>query len=202
MSTITSELSTTTELAVILPLNYAKTIASFGVFASAKDMTQALQQVKVVFDATGITVLATDRYTAAKAYYAYDGDGTEGTIYLDPAAIKYITGIKSKAGLVEFKLADGRLTMTDYTTSYTGGMFTGNYPTIEPMIDNHKSGPINKVSLKIELLTKLSKVVNTSGNKAEIWEFTPGEAVGSKPGPLLATQAGVAVIIQPNLIRP
>jgi hypothetical protein len=202
MSTITSELSTTTELAVILPLNYAKTIASFGVFASAKDMTQALQQVKVVFDATGITVLATDRYTAAKAYYAYDGDGTEGTIYLDPTAVKYIAGIKAKAGLVEFKLADGRLTITDYTTSYTGGMFTGNYPSIERMIDEHKSGPINKVSLKIELLTKLSKVVNTNGNKAEIWEFTPGEAIGSKPGPLLATQAGVAVLIQPNLIKP
>ena len=197
---------TKTQFTTLIPVNYAKTIASFGVFTSPKDMTPALQQVKVVFDATRITVLATDRYVAAKASYAYDGDGTEGTIYLSPVAIKYIAGIKAHQHFmhnnVKITVDDGNLTLSYLGATYTERMFAGNYPEIERMIDEHKSGPINKVSLKIELLTKLSKVVNTSGDKAGIWEFTTGEAIGSRPGPLLATQAGVAVLIQPNLIKP
>ena len=194
MSTITSEPSTTTELSTTLPVSMAKAIASFGIFTDAKSFTPSLQQVKVVFDTDSITVLATDRYVAAKATYAYDGDGTTGTIYLDPAAVKFIAGLKIKIGIIAFDLMDGKLKITDFTNTYTGSMFTGEYPAIETMIDNHTAGSITQVTLKIDLLAKLGKVVNPSGDKADVWQFTAGV---DEYKPLMANQGAAKVLIQP-----
>jgi hypothetical protein len=200
MSTVITESSTTTELSVSLPVSMAKAIASFGVFTDAKSYTPSLQQVKVVFGTDSITVVATDRYCAAKAVYTYDGDGTTGTIYLDPAAVKFIAGLKIKIGIIGFDLMDGRLKITDFTNTYNGAMFTGQYPAIEPLIDNWQAGSITQAVLKIELLTKLGKVVNPSGDKADVWQFTAGNdsANPNRPVPLMATQGAAKVIIQPN----
>jgi hypothetical protein len=194
-ATLESTTSTTTELGIRLPVAMAKTIASFGIFTDAKSYTPSLQQVKVVFDTDSITVAATDRYVAAKATYAYDGDGTTGTIYLDPAAVKFITGLKIKIGFIAFDLMDGKLKITDFTNTYNGSMFTGQYPAIESMIDNYAAGSITQATLKIDLLAKLGKVVNPSGDKADVWQFTAGV---DEYKPLMASQGAVKVIIQPN----
>ena len=194
-ATLESTTSTTTELGIRLPVAMAKTIASFGIFTDAKSYTPSLQQVKVVFDTDSITVVATDRYVAAKATYAYDGDGTTGTIYLDPAAVKFITGLKIKIGFIAFDLMDGKLKITDFTNTYNGSMFTGQYPAIESMIDNYAAGSITQATLKIDLLAKLGKVVNPSGDKADVWQFTAGV---DEYKPLMASQGAVKVIIQPN----
>lgn len=200
MTTVTTEPSTTTELSISLPVSMAKAIASFGIFTDAKSFTPSLQQVKVVFDTDSITVLATDRYCAAKATYPYDGDGTTGTIYLDPAAVKFIAGLKIRIGIIAFDLMDGKLKITDFTNTYNGSMFTGQYPAIEPLIDNWQAGSITEATLKIDLLTKLGKVVNPSGDKADVWQFTAGDntANPNRPVPLMATQGRAKVIIQPN----
>ena len=194
-ATLESTTSTTTELGIRLPVAMAKTIASFGIFTDAKSYTPSLQQVKVVFDTDSITVVATDRYVAAKATYAYDGDGTTGTIYLDPAAVKFITGLKIKIGFIAFDLMDGKLKITDFTNTYNGSMFTGQYPAIESMIDNYAAGSITQATLKIDLLAKLGKVVNPSGDKADVWQFTAGV---DEYKPLMASQGAVKVLIQPN----
>jgi hypothetical protein len=197
MNTATLErtTSTTTEFGIRLPVAMAKAIASFGIFTDAKSYTPSLQQVKVVFDTDSITVVATDRYVAAKATYAYDGDGTTGTIYLDPAAVKFITGLKIKIGFIAFDLMDGKLKITDFTNTYNGSMFTGQYPAIESMIDNYAAGSITQATLKIDLLAKLGKVVNPSGDKADVWQFTAGV---DEYKPLMASQGAVKVLIQPN----
>jgi hypothetical protein len=199
-ATLESTTSTTTELGITLPVPMAKAIASFGIFTGPKDVAPALQQVKVVFGTDSITVVATDRYVAAKATYAYDGDGTTGTIYLDPAAVKFITGLKIKIGIIAFDLMDGKLKITDFTNTYVGSMFTGKYPEVEPLIDNWQAGSITQATLKIDLLTKLGKVVNPSGDKADVWQFTAGDdsANPNRPVPLMATQGAAKVIIQPN----
>lgn len=194
-ATLESTTSTTTELGIRLPVSMAKAIASFGIFTGPKDVTPALQQVKVVFDTDSITIVATDRYVAAKATYAYDGDGTTGTIYLDPAAVKFIAGLKIKIGFIAFDLMDGKLKITDFTNTYAGSMFTGKYPEVESMIDNFSAGSITQSTLKIDLLAKLGKVVNPSGDKADVWQFTAGV---DEYKPLMATQGAVKVIIQPN----
>jgi hypothetical protein len=194
MSTATLE-STTTELSISLPVSMAKAIASFGIFTGPKDVAPSLQQVKVVFDTDSITVVATDRYVAAKATYAYDGDGTTGTIYLDPAAVKFIAGLKIKIGIIAFDLMDGKLKITDFTNTYNGSMFTGQYPAVESMIDNYAAGSITQATLKIDLLAKLGKVVNPSGDKADVWQFTAGV---DEYKPLMASQGAAKVIIQPN----
>jgi hypothetical protein len=194
-ATLESTTSTTTELGIRLPVAMAKTIASFGIFTDAKSYTPSLQQVKVVFDTDSITVVATDRYVAAKATYAYDGDGTTGTIYLDPAAAKFITGLKIKIGFIAFDLMDGKLKITDFTNTYNGSMFTGQYPAVESMIDNYAAGSITQATLKIDLLAKLGKVVNPSGDKADVWQFTAGV---DEYKPLMASQGAVKVLIQPN----
>jgi hypothetical protein len=179
----------------------AKTIASFAVFTDAKDAMPGLNMVSVEFGLTDITVLATDRYVAARGCYAYDGLDDAFTVYLNPAAIKFITAIKAKTGLVQFTAEDGKLTITDFTSSYSEWIFTGKFPPIESLILNHKAGPIGEFTLKIDLVAKLAKVVNASGKKAEVWQFTTGEQIGNRPGPLLAKQAGVSVLIQPNLAK-
>lgn len=197
MSTI--ELTKTTNK-VVIPLNMAKTIASFAVFTDSKTFA-GLNMVSVEFGLTDITVLATDRYVAARGCYAYDGLDDAFTVYLDQAAIKFIAGIKAKTGLVEFTAQDGKITITDFTSSYTNWIFTGKFPPIEPLILDHKAGPLGEFTLKIDLVAKLAKVVNTSGKKAEVWQFITGESTNNKPGPLLAKQAGVSVLIQPNLAK-
>ena len=199
MTTVTTEPSTTTELSISLPVSMAKAIASFGIFTGPKDVAPSLQQVKVVFDTDSITVVATDRYVAAKATYAYDGDGTTGTIYLDPAAVKFIAGLKIKIGIIAFDLMDGKLKITDFTNTYVGSMFTGQYPAVESMIDNYAAGSITQATLKIDLLAKLGKVVNPSGDKADVWQFTAGV---DEYKPLMASQGAAKVIIQPNRITP
>ena len=200
-ATLESTTSTTTELSITLPVSMAKAIASFGIFTGPKDVTPALQQVKVVIDTDTITMVATDRYVAAKATYAYDGDGTTGTIYLDPAAVKFIAGLKIKIGIIAFDLMDGKLKITDFTNTYVGSMFAGKYPEVEPLIDNWQAGSITQATLKIDLLAKLGKVVNPGGGKAEVWQFTAGDdsANPNRPVPVMATQANAKVIIQPNL---
>jgi hypothetical protein len=188
-----------TDLDVTLTVGIAKTIASFAVFTDAKSVTPALQQVKLVFTTNQLEVIATDRYVASKGVYAWDTVAL-GAIYLDPATCKFIAGIKSKLGLVNFKLVDGKLTVTDYTASHTSSMFTGNYPAVETLIDGFKPGSITEATLTIDLLAKLGKVINIGGAKAKVWQFTAGDNTlnPNRPVPIMAKQAGVEVIIQPN----
>ena len=199
MSTVIESTKTTNK--VVIPLHMAKTIASFAVFTDTKDAMPGLNMVSVEFGLTDITVLATDRYVAARGCYAYDGLDDAFTVYLNPAAVKFINGIKAKTGLVQFTAEDGKMTITDFTSSYSEWIFTGKFPPIEPLILNHKAGPIGEFTLKIDLVAKLAKLVNTSGKKAEVWQFTTGESINGRPGPLLAKQAGVSVLIQPNLAK-
>lgn len=192
-----------TDLDITLPLGLAKTIASFAVFTDAKaTATPALQQVKLVFSTGQLEVIATDRYVAAKGVYSYDTVAL-GAIYLDPATCKFIAGIKSKLGLVKFETVDGWLTVSDFTSTHTSSMFTGNYPAVETLIDGFKQGSMTEATLTIDLLAKLGKVINVGGAKAGVWQFLAGDntANPNRPVPIMAKQAGIEVIIQPNITR-
>jgi DNA polymerase III sliding clamp (beta) subunit (PCNA family) len=196
-------LATSAEL--VVPLSLAKAIASFSVFTDTKSVVPSLQQVKVWIGSSELEVIATDRYVAAKGVYSFEtGVGAQGAIYLDPATCKFISGIKAKIGTVKFEVIEGNLTVSDYTATHTSRMFADKYPEVETIIDNWQAGSITQATLKIDLLTKLGKVVNPSGNKAEVWQFTAGDdsANPNRPVPVMASQAGVKVLIQPNLVKP
>jgi DNA polymerase III sliding clamp (beta) subunit (PCNA family) len=196
-----TETITTTELTAQLPLVVAKSIASMAVLADAKATAPALGLIKVVFDETSLTAIATDRYVAGRAKFTYDGDA-RGTIYLTTAMAKFITGLKN-GDVVNFDLAaDGCLTVSNYATGMTDTHYKGNYPAVETIIDGHKPGTTEGQSFTVELIAKLGKLVGIDGKKITVWHLQPGTSERpDRPAPVLATKDEFQVIIQPNLVR-
>jgi hypothetical protein len=197
---MSTESTTSTAITIYqVPLAVAKSIASMAVLADAKATAPALKLIKVVFDETSITAIATDRYVAGRAKFTYDGSIT-GTIYLTAAMAKFITGLKNS--VVNFELVDGSLTVSDYSNAMTDAEYKGNYPAVETIIDGHKPGTTEGQSFTIELLAKLGKLVGIDGKKIPVWHLQPGTTENpNRPAPILATKDEFQVIIQPNLIR-
>jgi hypothetical protein len=193
-----TETIATTELTAQLPLAVAKSIASMAVLTDGK-MTIALGLIKVVFDETSITAIATDRYVAGRAKFTYDGDA-RGTIYLTAKMAKFITGLKN-VPVVNFEVAEGNLTVSDSASATTDALFKGQYPAVETFIDGHKAGTTEGQSFTIELLAKLGKLVGVDGKKLTVWHLQPGTSERpERPAPILASKDEFQVIIQPNLI--
>ncbi len=193
-------MSTTTETTIYqVPLAVAKSIASMAVLTDSKS-APALGLIKIVFDETTITAIATDRYVAGRAKFTYEGCIT-GTIYITAAMAKFITGLKN-APVVNFELLDGKLTVSDYTNAMADAEYKGNYPAVETLIDGHRPGTTEGQSFTIELLAKLGKLVGIDGKKIPVWHLQPGTTERpDRPAPILATKDEFQVIIQPNLIR-
>ena len=182
-----------------VPLAVAKSIASMAVLSDAKATAPALKLIKVVFDETGITAIATDRYVAGRARFTYDG-GMTGTIYIPIAMAKFITGLKN--AVVNFELVDGSLTVSDYSNAMTDANYSGQYPAVETLIDGHKPGTTEGQSFTVELIAKLGKLVGVDGKKITVWHLQPGTTENpNRPAPILATKDEFQVIIQPNLTR-
>jgi DNA polymerase III sliding clamp (beta) subunit (PCNA family) len=199
--TVLTETGITTQH--LMPLNTAKSIASLISFADVKNYTKALTVIKVVFDGDRMTAIATDRYVGIKAEYAeYPENADKGTIYLDAAAAKFLTGIKVAKGhnpLITFDSNDGDLTIKANDASITIRQFSGQYPAIETLIDGHEAAEVaGPVSFKIELLAKLGKIVDSTNTKVENWQFTLGKAT-HRPAPVLAKADVFSAIIQPLL---
>jgi DNA polymerase III sliding clamp (beta) subunit (PCNA family) len=197
---MSTETIATTELTAQLPLVVAKSIASMVVLTSKDKITPALTVIKVVFDETSITAIATDRYVAGRAKFTYDGDA-RGTIYLTAAMAKFITGLKG-GRIVNFKLADGSLTVDDFSASISDANYKGNYPAVETLIDGHKPGTTEGQSFTVELIAKLGKIVGVDGKKLTVWHLEPGTSERpERPAPIIATNEEFTVLIQPNLVR-
>ena len=197
---MSTETITSTELTAQLPLAVAKSIASMVVLTSKDKITPALTVIKVVFDETSITAIATDRYVAGRAKFTYDGDA-RGTIYLTAAMAKFITGLKG-GRIVNFKLTDGSLTVDDFSASISDANYKGNYPAVETLIDGHKPGTTDGQSFTVELIAKLGKIVGVDGKKLTVWHLEPGTSERpERPAPIIATNEEFTVLIQPNLVR-
>jgi len=182
-----------------VPLAVAKSIASMAVLSDSKAAAPALGLIKVIFDETSITAIATDRYVAGRARFTYDG-GATGTIYIPVAMAKFINGLKN--AVVNFELVDGNLTVSDYSNAMTDANFKGNYPAVETLIDGHKPGTTEGQSFTVELIAKLGKLVGVDGKKITVWHLQPGTTENpNRPAPILATKDEFQVIIQPNLTR-
>lgn len=198
---MSTETTTSTELTVYqLPLAVAKSIASMAVLTSKEKFTPALTLIKVVFDETSITAIATDRYVAGRAKFTYEG-GATGTIYLTAAMAKFITGLKNSP-VVNFTISDGSLTVDDYSASITDAAFKGQFPAVETLIDGHKPGTTDGQTFTVELIAKLGKIVGVDGKKLGIWHLQPGTTENpNRPAPIVATSEEFQVLIQPNLVR-
>jgi hypothetical protein len=208
MNTVLTEAPAT--LATV-PLKVAKQIASLAIFTdSKKGHVPALQLIKITFDRHNITAVATDRYCAAVGqwgYDGYDGQGT-GTIYLDAAGAKFITGlIKKPYGSVEFDTAAGTVAyqqLSDYQAKHFCPPFTGQFPAVETLFDSLVVGGVEKLALNVSFLGKLGKLVGDDGKKLDqAWQFTYHAAQNpNRPSPIVATNSAYKVLIQPNLIKP
>jgi DNA polymerase III sliding clamp (beta) subunit (PCNA family) len=205
MNTVLTETSTKTQY--LMPLNTAKSVASLAVFAGKDKFTPALTLVKVVFNGYGIAATATDRYGVVFANLANDETNT-GTIYLDAAACKFITGTKVAKGYnapIMFELDGENLTITVLGASITIKQYTGTYPDTASLLTNFKyAETATPVSLKIDLLAKLGKIANVDGAKIEAWNFWLGEpSVGyngkNRPAPVIAKKGSFTALIQPML---
>jgi len=203
MSTATLERTTSTTGITqhLIPLSTAKSIASLVVFTSKDKITPALTVVKVVFGEK-ITATATDRYAVGQG--TYDGVGTEGTIYLDAAACKFITSYKVakfQDPIIAFDVLDNILKIKTSDTSTSGLMFEGNYPAVETLFEAHKPAEAAEVHrFNIDLLAKLGKVVGTDGSKVENWQFEFGTRTNpNRPAPVVATASNFTALIQPTL---
>jgi hypothetical protein len=206
MSTATLERTTSTTGITqhLIPLSTAKSIASLVVFTSKDKITPALTVVKVVFGEK-ITATATDRYAVGQG--TYDGVGTEGTIYLDAAACKFIASYKVarfQDPIIAFDVLDNVLTIKTGDSSLTGQgkMFNGNYPAVETLFEAHKPAEAAEVHrFNIDLLAKLGKVVGTDGSKVENWQFEFGTRTNpNRPAPVVATASNFTALIQPTLL--
>ena len=195
-----TESTTSTAITIYqVPLAVAKSIASMAVLTSKEKITPALTLIKVVFDETGITAIATDRYVAGRAKFTYAG-GPTGTIYITQAMAKFITGLKN--AVVNFELVDGKLTVSDYSNAMTDAEFKGQFPAVETLIDGHKPGTTEGQTFTVELIAKLSKIVGIDGKKLPVWHLQPGTSERpERPAPLVATSEEFTVLIQPNLVR-
>jgi hypothetical protein len=208
MNTATLERTTAT-----LPLKVAKQIASMAIFTdSKKGHVPALQLIKITFDRDNITAVATDRYCAAVAKWGYDAiDGPElGSVYLDQAGAKFITGLVATPGsAVEFNTEpNGQLVVSyqqfaDYQAKHFSPAFTGQYPAVETLFDGLVVGGVEKLSLNVSFLAKLGKLIGDDGKKLDqAWEFTYHKEVRpNRPSPVVAINSAYKVLIQPNLIR-
>lgn len=205
MTTATLE-STTSKTGItqyLMPLSTARSIASLIVFASKDKITPALQVVRVVFG-DKIVATATDRYVVGQGFY--DGTGTEGTIYLDAVAAKFITSYKVARfhdPMIAFDVLEGNLTIKTGDASASIRMFNGNYPAVETLFESHRAAELAEVHhFRIELLAKLNKVVDTDGSKIESWNFEFGTRTRpDRPVPVIATASKFRALIQPNLSK-
>jgi DNA polymerase III sliding clamp (beta) subunit (PCNA family) len=195
-----TESTTSTAITIYqVPLAVAKSIASMAVLADAKATAPALKLIKVVFDETSITAIATDRYVAGRAKFTYDG-GITGTIYIPIAMAKFITTLKN--AIVNFELVDGSLTVSDYSNAMTAANYDGQYPAVETLIDGHKPGTTEGQTFTVELIAKLGKLVGVDGKKLTVWHLQPGTSERpERPAPIIATSEEFTVLIQPNLVR-
>jgi hypothetical protein len=196
-----------------LPLKTAKQIASLAIFTdSKKGHVPALQLIKITFDRDNITAVATDRYCAAVAQWGYDAtDGPElGSVYLDAAGAKFITGLVAKPGtVVEFNTEpNGQLVVSyqqfhDHQAKHFAPAFTGQFPAVETLFDGLVVGGVEKLSLNVSFLAKLGKLIGDDGKKLDqAWQFTyHNELKANRPSPIIATNSAYKVLIQPNLIR-
>jgi DNA polymerase III sliding clamp (beta) subunit (PCNA family) len=201
-ATLESTTSTTGIIQHVIPLSTAKSIASLVVFTSKDKITPALTVVKVVFGEK-ITATATDRYAVGKG--TYDGVGTEGTIYLDAAACKFIASYKVarfQDPMIAFDVLDNILKIKTSDTSTSGLMYEGNYPAVETLFEAHKPAEAAEVHrFNIDLLAKLGKVVGTDGSKVENWQFEFGTRTQpNRPAPVVATASNFTALIQPTLL--
>jgi hypothetical protein len=201
-ATLESTTSTTGITQHLIPLSTAKSIASLVVFTSKDKITPALTVVKVVFG-DKITATATDRYAVGQG--TYDGVGTEGTIYLDAAACKFIASYKVarfQDPMIAFDVLDNILKIKTSDTSTSGLMFEGNYPAVETLFEAHKPAEAAEVHrFNIDLLAKLGKVVGTDGSKVENWQFEFGTRTNpNRPAPVVATASNFTALIQPTLL--
>lgn len=203
METATITNTTDTAISVVLPLNQAKQLASLIAFAAAGQdakLTPALSVVKVVFSKSGITGIATDRYVAAKLVLDTPCD-SEGIVYLDAAAAKFISARKTGLIGITYSGLDESLTITDYEASITGKNYSGNFPAVETLIDGAKPGSFTEASFRIDLLAKLGKLIGSDGKKVERFLFQASEQSNpNRPSPVIASAEGYTAIIQPNLL--
>jgi len=197
---MSTESTTSTAITIYqVPLAVAKSIASMAVLTSKEKITPVLTLIKVVFDETGITAIATDRYVAGRAKFTYAG-GPTGTIYITQAMAKFITGLKNAT--INFELVDGKLTVSDYSNAMTDAEFKGQFPAVETLLDAHKPGTSEGQTFTVELIAKLGKIVGIDGKKLGIWHLQPGTSERpERPAPIIATSEEFTVLIQPNLVR-
>jgi hypothetical protein len=205
MSTVLTESSTTL---ATLPLKTAKQIASLVIFTDKRSHVPALQLIKLTFDRNNITAVATDRYCAAVAKWGYDatdGEGT-GSIYLDAAAAKFITGLTPKPGaVVEFDTEASTIACqqySDYQAKHYCERFTGQFPAVETLFDSLVAGGVERLALNVSFLAKLGKLIGDDGKKLDqAWEFAYHAAQNpNRPSPIVATNSAYKVLIQPNLL--
>lgn len=196
-----------------LPLKVAKQIASMVLFTDKKSHVPALQLIKITFDSK-ITAVATDRYCAAVGQWHYDATDTDsdnhGTVYIDAAAAKFITGLVARPGaVVEFDTEpNGQVRVkyqqySDYQAMQTVPAFDGKFPAVETLFDDLVVGGVEKISLNVSFLAKLARLIGDDGKKLDqAWNFTYHTGPNpNRPSPVVATNSAYRVLIQPNLPR-
>jgi hypothetical protein len=197
-------MDTITTTTAALPLATAKSIASLAVFADKpKGDVRALQVIKLTFTEDSVIAIATDRYCAARVKFTYSGPAI-GSVYIDHAGAKFITGLVAKSGaVVEFDSETNSIAyqqFSDYQAMHYCPAYSGNYPPVETMLDGHKAGSSVGNAFTVDFLAKLGKVVGIDGKKITVWHLEPGESANpNRPTPWMATSDEFQVLIQPNL---
>lgn len=186
----------------VLPGNLARSIGSMAALTSKDKITPALTLVKLSVSKYKITAIATDRYVLGRLVLDHDGADSEiDDYYLDAAALKLMA--TTKAGLVSIRHGETHFTVSDYSSSVNVPIFLGNYPKIEIMIpETPEAIPTGETSFSIDLLSKLSKLVDANGKKIDAWKIFPGgNTEHGKPNAWAATADNYTVLIQPRLNR-
>lgn len=201
-----------------------RAIVSTGIAASTADVTPALLQIKLSYDAEAqlVTAVSTDRYRVARNRFTlhYASENIHSFEIMLPAkeVTKFWTSVKSSALrmnsaiLLDIISGDGDwLWSLEFDNQKIGGVeIKANYPPVERLFPTNYAdvAPAQGISLNMAYVGDLAKLYSASDdakiNLKEIpWQtFTQA---GERPLPVYFTRSTaddvlVDYILQPNLI--
>lgn len=188
---------------VTIPLNIAKSINSlFAVVDSKKNAPLTYQRVQVEVQGNKVTAFATDRYMIAYATYELPDEMPEVTFSLSLPMSKFIQADKSKLGNLEVTIgeneSDLELTIDNATSKFT--TFSQPYPqNLIPLVTEYKVGDsTNPVFLDLDLVSRLTKITDTKGDKITDWVIDYAQDSTQKSKPIRLMSGDFIALAQPK----
>ena len=201
-----------------------RAIVSTGIAASTADVTPALLQIQLSYDAEAqlVTAVSTDRYRVARNRFPlhYAGDDVESFEIMLPAKeiTKFWSSIKvsalrsNSAIMLDIIVADGRQLWTlQFDNQRIGGdELKANYPPVDRLfpVNYADAVPAQGVNLNMAYVGDLAKLYAASDSSKTNLKELPWQIftqAGDRPLPVYFTRATsdgalVDYILQPNLL--